>query len=466
MRPSRSATDPQAASRRVSAAPAFTTFLFTDIEGSTRLWEREPERMRLALARHDAVCQAAVQAHRGRVVKGTGDGIHAVFDDPLPGVLAALQLQLDLPVDAGSEQLALRVRCGLHGGPVEHRDGDFFGSVVNRAARVMSVAHGGQTLLSQAVADRVAGRLPAGLSLADLGPVRLRDLSAPERVHQLQHARLRSQFPPLRSLESTPNNLAQQLNSLHRPRSGAARTAHLAGPAAAWSRCWAPAASARARLAVQLGADLLDAHPDGVWFVELAPVDRPAALPQALASVLGVKEEPGQHADDTLLPPTWPAAKLLLVLDNCEHLIAGAAARWPRGCCRPAPASPCWPPAARRCRWPASRWYPVPALGLPAGPQGAAATPDDLLRHDAVRLFVDRARSADPAFALDCGQRRGGGAHLPAAGRHRRWRWSWPRPACAACRCRCRPLQRLRDSLAAEHPRHRPWRRASARCSS
>ena len=197
----------------MSAAPAFTTFLFTDIEGSTRLWEREPERMRLALARHDAVCQAAVQAHQGRIVKGTGDGIHAVFDDPLPGVMAALQLQLDLEHHGPGDPLALRVRCGLHGGPVEHRDGDFFGSVVNRAARVMSVAHGGQTLLSQGVADRVAGRLPPGVSLADLGPVRLRDLSAPERVHQLQHPRLRVQFPPLRSLESTPNNLAQQLDS-------------------------------------------------------------------------------------------------------------------------------------------------------------------------------------------------------------------------------------------------------------
>jgi predicted ATPase/class 3 adenylate cyclase len=382
----------------VSAAPAFTTFLFTDIEGSTRLWEREPERMRLALARHDAVCQAAVQAHQGRIVKGTGDGIHAVFDDPLPGVLAALQLQLDLEHHGPGDPLALRVRCGLHGGPVEHRDGDFFGSVVNRAARVMSVAHGGQTLLSQSVADRVAGRLPPGVSLADLGPVRLRDLSAPERVHQLQHPRLRVQFPPLRSLESTPNNLAQQLDSF------IGRDTERAEVKALLARgrlltLLGMGGIGKSRLSVQLGAELLDEHPDGVWLVELAPLTDPRLLPQALASVLGVKEEPGQTVTDSLLAYVRDK-QLLVILDNCEHVVR-AAAELSKQLLQAGAGVKVLASSRDVLQVAGETVYPVPTLSVP-DPQGTVDLAA-LARHEAVRLFVDRASAAQAAFTLDSG---------------------------------------------------------------
>src|SRR5438552_11143 len=192
---------------------AVTTFLFTDIEGSTRLWEQEPDRMRPALARHDALARTAVESHGGRVVKMTGDGLYAAFDRPLDAIGATLQLQQSLADPEATNGVALRVRCGLHSGAVERRDNDYFGNDVNRTARIMGTAHGGQVIVSQAVVDRVRDRLPHTVSLRDLGSVRLRDLARPERVYQVIHPQLRQEFPALRSLEATPNNLPQQFTS-------------------------------------------------------------------------------------------------------------------------------------------------------------------------------------------------------------------------------------------------------------
>src|SRR5438067_236586 len=193
--------------------PAVATYLFTDIEGSTRLWETEPDKMRPALARHDAIVCACVEGNRGTVVKMSGDGVHAVFSDPLDAVHATLDLQRRISELKVAEGIALQVRCGMHAGVDERRDNDFFGIGVNRAARIMSVAHGGQVLLSQAVAALVGDRMPEGVSLRDLGSVRLRDLANPERVYQLVHPQLRQDFPALRSLEARPNNLPHQVTS-------------------------------------------------------------------------------------------------------------------------------------------------------------------------------------------------------------------------------------------------------------
>jgi class 3 adenylate cyclase len=170
----------------VQAATEGTTLLFTDIEGSTRLWE-ESEGMSRAPAAHDTASRAAVDGHRGVVVKMTGDGMYAAFDDPVDALVATVELQQALEALAAASGIALRVRAGLHLGLVERRDEDLFGSPVNRAARIMKAAHGGQVLLSQAVVDRVRERLPPATSLRDLGGVRLRDLATPERVYQRVH---------------------------------------------------------------------------------------------------------------------------------------------------------------------------------------------------------------------------------------------------------------------------------------
>jgi class 3 adenylate cyclase len=180
------------------ATTGIVTFLFTDIEGSTRLWEQQPERMSVALARHDVLTRAAVEGNRGAVVKSSGDGAHAAFDDPLDAVRAALELQRGLGGAIASSGVPLEVRCGLHIGFVERRDNDYYGKAVNRAARIMGAAHGGQVLLSHAVSDLVRDRLPAAVSVRDLGVVRLRDLTGPERVYQLVAPGLRREFPALR----------------------------------------------------------------------------------------------------------------------------------------------------------------------------------------------------------------------------------------------------------------------------
>ena len=192
---------------------AVTTFLFTDIERSSRLWEEHPEQMQRALQSHDRILRDAVLRHHGVVVKSTGDGIHAAFQDPVDALAATVDFQIALEAPDASDGLQLRVRCGVHAGVIERRDGDYFGSAVNRAARIMNAAHGGQVLTSQAVAELVQGRLPDGMSLRDLGALRLRDLAGAEHVFQVHHAGLRSAFPPLRSLEAVPNNLPQQVTT-------------------------------------------------------------------------------------------------------------------------------------------------------------------------------------------------------------------------------------------------------------
>src|ERR1700688_2527083 len=248
--------------------------------------------MRPALAHHDAIVRTCVEGNQGRVVKMSGDGVHAVFADPLDAVRATLELQRKLAEPEATEGVALQVRCGMHAGVDERRDNDFFGSGVNRAARIMSVAHGGQVLLSQAVAAFVGDRWPDGVSLRDLGSVRLRDLANPERVYQVVHPQLRQDFPALRSLEATPNNLPQQVSSFVgrerelvdiRNQLGDTRLLTLFGAGGL----------GKTRLSLQVAAEVLDDYPDGVWFVDLAPMTDERLVPEAAASGLGVKEEAG-----------------------------------------------------------------------------------------------------------------------------------------------------------------------------
>ena len=232
--------------------------------------------MRPVMARHDAVSKAAVERHHGTIVKMTGDGVHAAFNSPLDALIATLEIQQLLSAPDATEGLALPLRCGLHAGIDERRDGDFYGRAVNRAARIMSAAHGGQMLLSKAVAEQVSGALPEGVSLRDLGTVRLRDLSSPEHVYQVQHPQLRAEFPALRSLEATPNNLTQQLNSfIGRERELAEIRQMLASNRLV--TLLGMGGIGKSRLSMQLAAEVLDDFPDGVWFVELAALTDPDA---------------------------------------------------------------------------------------------------------------------------------------------------------------------------------------------
>jgi len=368
-------------------------FLFTDIEGSTRLWEREPERMRPALARHDALAQAAVEGNHGIVVKMAGDGIHAAFDDPLDGLKATLALQQSLANPAATNGISLRVRCGLHVGAVERRDNDFFGGAVNRAARIMAAAHGGQVLLSQAVAKLVEDRLPAGVALRDLGTVRLRDLTGPEHVYQVMHPQLRHDFPALRSLEATPNNLPQQLTSFV----GRERELDEIKRLLAETRVLTLLGTGgigKTRLSLQLAADVMDAYPDGVWWVDLAPIGDPALVPDAVARVWGLIEEAGAPVTETICRHA-ESHRLLLLLDNCEHLL-DACARLVDSLTRAGRNIRILATSREPLRTAGEQTYALPALSLP-DPKADLTT---FIRADAVRLFVERARLRRPDFTV------------------------------------------------------------------
>jgi predicted ATPase/class 3 adenylate cyclase len=375
------------------ASRGIVTFLFTDIEGSTRLWEREPERMRPALAQHDAIARGLVERHRGVLVKMSGDGVHAAFDDPLDAVTMAIELQRSLADPEATHGVSLLVRCGLHAGVEEHRDNDFFGRSVNRAARIMSAAHGGQVLVSETVATLLRERLPDGVGLRDLGSARLRDLASPERIFQIEHVELRRDFPALRSLEGTPNNLPQQMTSFVGRESELAEvTALLAGSRLV--TLVGPGGIGKTRLSLQVAADAMDDFPDGVWLIELAPLTDPARVPQAVASVLGVKEEAGRPVLEAVLKHV-AQSQLLLVLDNCEHL-PNACAELASALLQASPRLKIIASSREHLHTAGERVHAVHALSLPQ-PQQIASI-EALSGFEAVRLFVERASAAQPAF--------------------------------------------------------------------
>ncbi|HEX4885315.1 MAG TPA: adenylate/guanylate cyclase domain-containing protein, partial [Casimicrobiaceae bacterium] len=371
------------------------TFVFTDLEGSSRLWEKEPARMQIALAAHDRLAQEAVEGCSGHVLKSTGDGMCAVFDDPLHAVEAALAFQNALADPARTGGLQLHARCGVHVGVAQKRDNDYFGNTLNRAARIMNAGNGGQVLLSQAVVDLVRGRLPEALSLRDLGSVRLRDLAHPERLYQLLHPSLRADFPALRSLERTPNNLPLQSTSFV----GRERELAEAGEALRRTRLLTLVGAGgigKTRLSLQLAAEVLDDYPDGAWFVELAPIADARLVVQAVATALGVKDEPGAALADVLV--RWAADKrLLLVLDNCEHVLA-ACATLAEQLLRGAAGLRVLASSREPLRIPGEATFPVPALAVPE--TSAHAREGAYADSPAVRLFAERAVAVLPTFRL------------------------------------------------------------------
>ena len=377
-------------------ARSATTFLFTDIEGSTRLWEQERERMSAALASHDALVCAAVDGNHGVVVKMVGDGLHAAFSDPLDAVNATLEIQAALNDANATNGVALRVRCGLHAGAAERRDSDYFGGPVNRAARIMNAAHGGQVLLSKVVVDRVNDRLPPDASVRDLGFVRLRDLASAEHLYQLVHPQLQQDFPALRSLETTPNNLPQQVTSFVGREEDIAKVRQLLLTARLLTLL-GPGGIGKTRLSLQSAADMLDGFRDGAWLVELASQTDPGLVPQIVAQALGVREESSVPLMATL-GAHLKSRQLLLILDNCEHLVA-ACAELADKLLR----------AARDLHIVATSREPLRITGEHIYSLLPLALPDSTTRLDpglatlspAVELFVDRARQQQPGFELN-----------------------------------------------------------------
>ncbi|HEU0115263.1 MAG TPA: adenylate/guanylate cyclase domain-containing protein, partial [Thermomicrobiales bacterium] len=393
------------------------TFLFTDIEGSTRLWERQPRAMAAALALHDALLRGAIETAGGVVFKTIGDAFCAVFPSPAAAIAAAVAAQRAL-ADAEPELAApLRVRMAIHAGEAEARDGDFFGPPLNRAARLLAVAHGQQALVSRAASDLAREQLPTDLELRDLGLHALKDLPQPERIFQIAAPGLPAAFPPLRTpdhlLRGVPRHptpligrereiaVARDLFGFAPPAGGSA--GGMAAPARLLTLT-GPGGAGKTRLALHLALTLGAEFADGSLFVSLADLTDPALAPVAIAGALdrldGVADAAGERLRDRL-----GDRHLFLVLDNFEQVMGATAtvAELLANCPRLAILAT----SRERLNLRGERELPLPPLALPAGRGGAGggvaggeAALAEIGGADAVRLFVERAQAVKPDFAL------------------------------------------------------------------
>jgi predicted ATPase/class 3 adenylate cyclase len=356
-----------------AAAPSgVVTFLFTDVEGSTRRWEADADGMRQALAAHDKVLRSAIEAYDGFLFSHTGDGFVAAFASPMSAVNAAIDAQ---------RELQLPVRMGLATGEAELRDGDYFGTVLNRAARVMAAGCGGQILLAESTAG-----LLSGVDLLDLGPRRLRDLPTPVGVFQVRAQGLRTEFPSLRALDVSPGNLRPQTTSF------IGRDAELAEVQAALREhrvvtLTGVGGVGKTRLALEIAGQLAGEFLDGVWFFELAAVTDPAAIPDAVAAVLGITQQPGKTVSESVAAALEGRVRLL-VIDNCEHVL-NAAADLVEAILAHSATVRILATSREGLGVPDEQVWPVRSLDTAAGIDSAA-----------VSLFVERAQGIAPGFSM------------------------------------------------------------------
>ena len=299
------------------------SFLFTDIEGSTPLWEHHPHAMRAALDRHDAILRAAIDAHGGFVFSTAGDAFSVAFHTPGEAVGAALDGQRALQAEPWPDDAPVRVRMGVHLGTAQERDGDYFGSAVNRAARLMGLAYGGQLLVSLVVEEAIRDDLAEGVGVKGLGEHGLRGLSRSETVFQLTSPDLVDEFPALSAATSVPGNLPSPATSFV---GRVAETKRLASeiPAHRLMTLVGPGGVGKTRLSIEAAAASLGEFPDGVWFVELAPVADADAVVHSVASTLSVSPGAGSSLLASIVD-TLAGRRALIVLDNCEHVIDAAA---------------------------------------------------------------------------------------------------------------------------------------------
>ena len=369
------------------------TLLFTDIEGSTSLWEHQPVAMAEALDRHNEILRTAIEQADGLVFKTVGDAFCAAFSRPDDGLEAARTAQVALGAESWPERALIKVRMALHTGICEERDGDYFGPTVNRVARLEAIAHGGQTVVSGVTAELLQDSLPDGVVLHDLGEHRLKDLGRPERVFQMDVAGLDDEFPPLRSLDNPElgNNLPLQLTSFVGRERELAELRTLVGESRLVTLVGA-GGSGKTRLALQVAVDLLDGSGNGVWFVDLAPLSDPDLVAAQTAAAIGVREEPGRPRSETLIDALREQS-LLLVMDNCEHVI-DACAKLIERLLRSCPRIQILATSRESLALDGERVYRVPSLSLP---QGVETDPSDA---DSVQLFVERALDHRPDFTL------------------------------------------------------------------
>jgi predicted ATPase/class 3 adenylate cyclase len=377
------------------------TFLFTDLEGSTRLWEQDREAMADAVARHDALLEEAIGRHGGVVFSRMGDGMAAAFGSAPSAVTAAVDAQSALSCEPWGLTGPLRARMGVHTGEGRVVGDQYESHTLNRCARLMAIAHGGQLVISGATAALVNGQLPERVELIDLGDHRLRDLRSSMHVFQVDAPGLGSEFPPLRTVEGLPGNLPPQLSSFIGRDDEVDHLAALLQEERVVTLTGVGGVG-KTRLALQAAGELLPHFRDGAWIIELASLRDAGAVPEAFAAAFGVTAAAGTRLVDAL-SQSLRAKELLLVVDNCEHLL-GPAAELVRHLTQTCPELTVLATSREGLGIAGERLVGVASLGLPASIDHGA-----VMASDAGRLFVDRAVAVKSDFEAT-------GAIAPAIG--------------------------------------------------
>ena len=375
------------------------TFLFSDIEKSTRRWEQDPVLMNTVLLKHDEILRNAIEECDGYVFKTVGDAFCAAFHTAIDGVSAAIHAQLEIQSTVWRTPDPLRVRIGIHTGEAVERNGDYYGQPVNRTARLESAAHGGQVLLSLVTAELSRDSFEPEVSLIDLGEHRLKDLTRFEHVYQLSHPALPKQFPSLNTLDLHPNNLPIQPTLLVGRRSEIdfvmsqfinkkTRLVTLVGIGGI----------GKTRLALQLAADLVDQYKDGAFFVDFSNTRKPDLVSTEIARALSISIGPDENPADAAVRFLEKKA-LLLVLDNFEQILDAAklVTRIQAIC----PHVHCVVTSREPLRLRGEIVFHVAPLSLPERPDPASNYPDQLSQYDAVQLFINRILGVKPGFTVN-----------------------------------------------------------------
>ncbi len=374
------------------------TFLFSDVEGSTQLWESHTEAMREALRRHDEILRHSIENARGYIFKTIGDAFCAAFSAAPDAVQAAVDIQTGLRAEHWDLPRPIRVRIALHSGEAEVRDSDYFGPSLNRTARLQSLAFGGQTILTLVTEELVRDSLPKGISLRELGSHRLKDLTRPETVFELRLAGEDEEYPQLRSLDAHLHNLPLEPTPFIGRESDLERLGEeLTGGHARLVTLVGPGGIGKTRMALQIAADLIDSFPDGAFVVDLSSIREPTQVPQAILETLQVTQSAASSVADQLAE-YLSKRRMILVLDNFEQVIEGGGevAKLLARCAD----LKIIVTSREALHIRGEHVFHVPTLGIPTAQGVSSAHVEGLGQYESVRLFIDRACDQDPNFEV------------------------------------------------------------------